>query len=104
VRRFQVLCPALRCYFGVALLGLYWASRALLGEVARLIRPNELAGTVMSFGQNAGAACCHMHIAATACPRHILADVNTSYVRPFVGAHGLPEELGPAVFVTVHAS
>jgi hypothetical protein len=32
-----------------------------------------------------------MHIAATACPRHILADVNASEVRPFVSAHGLPE-------------
>jgi hypothetical protein len=45
----------------------------------------------MSFGQDARAACCHMHIAATACPRHILADVNASEVRPFVSAHGLPE-------------
>jgi hypothetical protein len=59
---------------------------------------------MMSFGQDAGAARGQMNVAAAACPRHILTDVNASEVRPFVGAHGLPGGFWRAVFVTVHAS
>ena len=58
----------------------------------------------MSFRQDASAAGGEMDVAATAGPRHVLADVDASQVKSFVGAHRFAGGFRRVVLVTVHAS